>query len=510
MSPQAEEIVAGKYRLERHLARGGMGAVWRARHLELDVDVALKFLRNDTVQDERADARFRREARAAAQLKSPHVVHIYDFGSHDGNSYLAMELLDGVDLEQFLGEGGRLPLEEALTILEGAGRGLKAAHRAGLIHRDIKPSNLFVAREGGESVIKLLDFGIAKQLTPASVGSRSDPEDVSNESLRRAERQRSSETTAAGEVFGSPAYMSPEQARGGVVGAASDLWSLAAVFYRMLTGQSPFQGENSGDVVVKVCTEDPPLASSFSSEWGSEVDEFFRRALSRDPNQRFSEVDALLEAAFELSSVSRPAQRASSPGLDHNLPAVGRITETAPLRVVSTAQGSPEAVDDLSRRISPLLTESRSRSLPAGRRRNRILIGILLLVGAGFAAAFFFFGVDRFPPKSTLSESLKPGEEESKESIYRGESERHLSPPSLSPSSLPSSARDHADPPDAEVGGDRIRTTEPARTVSPNVTRQPPPASTSTRKPAAAKTSPLPAPATPPTDPIFGLPVEPP
>ncbi len=290
MSPQAEEIVAGKYRLERHLARGGMGAVWRARHLELDVNVALKFLRSDTVQDDRADARFRREAQAAAQLKSPHVVHIYDFGSHDGNSYLAMELLEGVDLEQFLGEGGRLPLEEALTILEGAGRGLKAVHRAGLVHRDIKPSNLFVAREGGDSVIKLLDFGIAKRLASQSASEQTP-----------SEKQHSAETTAAGEVFGSPAYMSPEQARGGTVGSRSDLWSLAAVFFRMLTGQSPFQGENSGDVVVKVCTEDPPPASTFSADLGEEVDAFFRRALSRDPNQRFSEVDELLEAAFALT-----------------------------------------------------------------------------------------------------------------------------------------------------------------------------------------------------------------
>jgi eukaryotic-like serine/threonine-protein kinase len=467
--PQAEEIVADKYRLVRHLARGGMGAVWRARHLELDVDVALKFLRSDTPIDERADARFRREARAAAQLKSRHVVHIYDFGSHQGISYLAMELLDGLDLEQFLGQGGRLPIAEALTILDGAGQGLKAVHRAGLIHRDIKPSNFFVANEGGESVIKLLDFGIAKQL--------------------HLDRSRGShaETTAAGEVFGSPAYMSPEQARGGAVGTASDLWSLAAVFYRMLTGQSPFQGESSGDVVVKACTEDPPPASSFSDELTAEVDDFFRRALSRDPLQRFSEVDALLEAAFSLTSDAPERARLSAPFVTHG--EVGRSTETAPLPIAGAT-----------------LRDSQPPVKPRDFKRI-FLVGLVLLSGVAASLAFILSAA---PEPEGLTSVDQTGEFPSKPpgELADGSGKVESKPELRSKKEMGEATSKLPTPPEP-LAGTAPQGSAKSKGPSPKpVDASPRDSSKSGGPDAISVPAQLPRPAATPTDPIFGLPVD--
>lgn len=279
VSQEAGQLVASKYRLERPLARGGMGAVWVARHVELDVDVALKFRRFADDVELAVEHRFKREAQAAAQLRGPHIVHIHDYGVHEGTPYIAMELLSGEDLGQRLDREGAMSLTVALGWLRQAAKALRVVHAAGIVHRDIKPSNLFLAEQQGEAVLKMLDFGIAK--TPDEGGA----------------------TTSAGLLLGSPAYMSPEQARGQRVDARSDLWSLAAVLYRMLTGRAPFEGPSSGDILVRLCTEDVAPPSSAAPHLGPEVDRFFRRALARDPDGRFQDVDELLAAAETLAEL---------------------------------------------------------------------------------------------------------------------------------------------------------------------------------------------------------------
>lgn len=269
MNFQKGELVGGKYRLERALARGGMGEVWIARHVELDVDVAVKFMMVDAAEG-KAGARFRVEARAAAQLKTPHVVRVYDYGTHSGSPYLAMELLDGEDLQARIDREGKLAPEVALGIAEQACKALAIAHSAGIVHRDIKPSNLFLAREGGDEVLKVLDFGIAKQAQPDGA------------------------ITSQGVLLGSPAYMSPEQARGHDVDLRSDLWSFAVVLYELLTGDSPFSGATVGDAIAKICWEPLPQITVARPDLPPRYSAFFERSLARDRRERYPSADDLL------------------------------------------------------------------------------------------------------------------------------------------------------------------------------------------------------------------------
>jgi serine/threonine-protein kinase len=287
-----------------------MGAVWRATHIELDVEIALKFQRADTELGQGAEERFRREARAAAQLKSPHVVHIYDYGVHAGDGYIAMELLEGEDLGERLAREPRLPTQEAGEILSQAISGVQSAHRAGLVHRDIKPSNLFLASHSEEILVKVLDFGIAKSQVEGAI-----------------------EITASGMVFGSPAYMSPEQARGGAVDERTDVWSLSAVLYRVLTGKLPFEGSNANDVIVKLCTQDPTPPSKVCSDLSEQWDVFFRSALSRDPANRPQSVGELRAELRSLCGLETGdfARRSSPSFTAEALKSPGRDVETVPL-----------------------------------------------------------------------------------------------------------------------------------------------------------------------------------
>ncbi len=318
MPEQSGQIVADKYQLVRRLARGGMGAVWRARHLELDVEIALKFPRGDAELGERAQRRFRSEARAAAMLKSAHVVHIYDYGVHEGSGYIAMELLEGEDLAARLVREDVLTPEVAVDLLLQAARGVEAAHQRGLVHRDIKPQNLFLARDGHGLTVKVLDFGIAK-----------------------IHEDHGGETTQSGMVFGSPSYMSPEQARGADVDVRTDIWALGAVLYRMLTGKLPFEGANPHDIVVKLCTENVPPATSVRPELASAWDGFFRRVMARERQRRpgsIAELRELLESMPGFVSLARISHLHH-----HSLPTsrvAGRETETAALSAVDAAVGA--------------------------------------------------------------------------------------------------------------------------------------------------------------------------
>ncbi|MBL8740535.1 MAG: serine/threonine protein kinase, partial [Myxococcales bacterium] len=151
------DVIGARYRLLEPLASGGMGAVWRAMHTELSVEVALKVMLTELAATPSAEARFRREAQAAARLRSPHVVQVTDFGVSDGQPYLAMELLQGEDLQTRLQKRGRLPLAECATVLEGVAVAIELAHEAQIIHRDLKPANIFLAQSGAQEIVKVLD-----------------------------------------------------------------------------------------------------------------------------------------------------------------------------------------------------------------------------------------------------------------------------------------------------------------------------------------------------------------
>jgi serine/threonine-protein kinase len=315
-------IIGERYRLERLVARGGMGSVWKAQHLKLNVDVAIKLMAPAFASDADARARFEREAKASAQLKSPHVVQVHDYGIAGDSPYIVMELLEGEDLEARLRRERRLSLAATLSIVEQACRALSRAHGAGIVHRDLKPANIFIARDGGGELVKVLDFGIAKATDPALVG----------------------QATKTGALLGSPHYMSPEQVRTSKdVDHRSDLWSLGVIVFRCLTGELPFPGDEIGEVLVEICADPIPVASQIAPDLGPAVDGFFERALMRDRNQRFQSAGALVEALASLARASGQATTGATTGATMGVVDSAKHSAATPGEVLARAASSSQA-----------------------------------------------------------------------------------------------------------------------------------------------------------------------
>jgi serine/threonine-protein kinase len=279
----AGKVIAKRYRLDEHLGEGGMGSVWIGWDQQLERKVAVKFMSAHAIESGMLRARFDREAKAAARLRTKHVVEVHDFGIDLGAPYIVMELLEGEDLRTRLKRMGRLPLDEVATIVLQAAKALQKAEQAGIVHRDLKPANVFVARVDDEEVVKVLDFGVAKQTGTDDKSHR----------------------TKSGVVLGSPPYMSPEQARGKKLDHRSDLWSLAAIAYRAACGRVPFSGDSDGDIIVKICTESAPPPSEHLPALDADVDAFFAKAFARDPADRF-------QSALELARAFRDVVGTSS------------------------------------------------------------------------------------------------------------------------------------------------------------------------------------------------------
>jgi hypothetical protein len=249
-----------RYRVVRHLASGGMAAVWEAHDELLDRDVAVKILAPHLGEDDRARRRFQREARAAAGLSShPHVVTIYDVGEHAGRVFMVMEIMRGGTLSDRLKSGRHIGSETAVRWMREAAEALDAADDAGVVHRDIKPGNLLL---DGQERLAVADFGIAR---------------VAQED----------QLTLTGQVLGTAAYISPEQAMGEPATAASDRYSLAVVAYELLTGSRPFEGSHFA-VQARAHVEDPPPPpSSRNPDLSAAVDAVLERALAKDPGDRY-------------------------------------------------------------------------------------------------------------------------------------------------------------------------------------------------------------------------------
>jgi serine/threonine protein kinase len=269
----AGAMVGGKYRLDALIGEGGMGSVWAATHLGLNQAVAIKFVSKEFVKSAEALRRFDSEAKAAAALKSRHVVQVFDTGTlADETPYIAMELLHGESLQTRVHRGGPVPLGEAVEILQQCCRALSRAHAAGIVHRDIKPDNIFLAQSNDDDayVVKILDFGVAKM---GSGGNE----------------QGSQGATRTGAVLGTPLYMSPEQARGlKTIDHRTDLYSLGLVAYTMFTGNLAFSSESFGDLLLQICTAPlPPLLAG--APWlPPPMEAWFARACAREPQERYA------------------------------------------------------------------------------------------------------------------------------------------------------------------------------------------------------------------------------
>ena len=310
---QPGRVVAEHLRLVRLLGRGAMGSVWLTDHLKLQAQVAVKFMAPAMAADPASVARFKLEARAAAEIRSPHVVQVFDNGvTDDGELFIVMELLDGEGLDRRV-KRQTMSLPELIDLVRQACKGLAKAHEVGIIHRDIKPANVFLLDTGGDTFIKLLDFGVAKFAEEEAV-----------------------QLTVAGNMVGTPAYMSPEQLfDGGAIDHRGDLWSLAVVAYYALSGKRPFTGSSLGELCASIRRREFPLVSSLRDDIPKDLDDWFARAFHADPNQRFASAKAFaqaLEMAADASSVMNSTPSAVVP-----VPALATFPGTTLPALPSTA-----------------------------------------------------------------------------------------------------------------------------------------------------------------------------
>jgi serine/threonine protein kinase len=244
-----------------------MGEVYRARDHKLKREVAIKVLPEDLAQSPLALARFEREAQAVASLFHPNILSIYDFAKEQGIAYAVTELLEGETLRSCL-ESGRLPFRKAIEYAPQISNGLGAAHGKGIVHRDLKPENIFVTQDGH---VKILDFGLAK-MVPESTGD---------------EAPTQSRHTEPGAVMGTVGYMSPEQVRGKGVDHRTDIFSLGAILYEMLSGQRAFGGDTAADTMSAILKEDPQDLCETEAGVSPILDALVRRCLEKNPEERF-------------------------------------------------------------------------------------------------------------------------------------------------------------------------------------------------------------------------------
>ena len=335
-------VISGRYRLEARLGAGATAAVWRARDVDLGRVVALKLLLESGVEPELAN-RFEREGTILARLDHPNLVRVLAAGTDEGRPYLVMELVDGVALDARL--DGPMPVDEAVALVADVAAGLAAAHRSGVVHRDVKPANIVCGHDGSP---RLVDFGIARVSDLTAM-------------------------TRANAVLGTATYLSPEQARGEVPGPASDVYALGCVFYLLLTGRPPFQGDSPVAVAYQQVHDEPVPPSTLRPDVPPWVEAVVLRCLAKAPADRYP-------TAAELETALRP-----DPG--------------------ATALLTPTSGDTM---LLPAVEATAAAALPPSVPSSRW--GVLVLAGVGaFLAAFLLVGYlgrdsgNAHPPTTTTT-----------------------------------------------------------------------------------------------------------
>ena len=375
--PMLGRTFGDRFTVVAKLGAGSMGAVYRARQANINRDVALKILRSDKAMDEASKARFLREARAKSVLVSPHTVTVFDFGqSESGELYLVMELLDGESLGQRLTRIRRLGPGEAVDLACQALRSLAEAHAKGIVHRDLKPDNLFFAKVVNasgiaEEIVKVLDFGIAKMF-----GENAGPMNAIE--------------TQAGTVFGTPRYMSPEQAQAKPLDARSDLYSLGVILYHVLAGRPPFTDDDAIIVMARHIQSQPKALADACPEARvpAELERVVMRAMSKKPDDRPTNADAMaaeLVKALEASSGITSGMRPSIVACKHPYSSVRPPPMAAP------------AADSLE------LVVPRRRSLSLG-----IVAFVLAAVGVGVVLVYALRTTFSHPEPVSVPTSAEP------------------------------------------------------------------------------------------------------
>jgi len=376
-------VLEGKFRITKEIGRGGMATVYEAENITLGKRVAVKILSAELVTSRIVRERFLREARAAAAIRSPNICDVYDSGMYDGRPFLVMELLEGESLYDMMTRVRRIDADTTLAVITQAARGLQKAHESSVIHRDLKPENIFITKTPeGELVVKLLDFGLAKFYE--QTGDAASPR-----------------LTREGALFGTPAYMSPEQAKGqGEVDARADLWALGCIVYECLTGTTVWNVDQGVAMILAQIAGAPiPKPSKLRPDLPPQFDPWFVKALERDPQKRFQSAKELAEtlgqALTPATSIPPPAWRQSSAPSAEEDAAIDELVEK------STAQ-------------TPPLPAAGRAAAPAGSPAEQVLsisappkkgglgaVGALLVMAAvalgGYAVWFYVL----HPPRPT-------------------------------------------------------------------------------------------------------------
>jgi serine/threonine protein kinase len=312
-----------KYSVEERLGSGGMGAVYRARHLQMDRPVAIKVLHQRFVEDEAARVRFQIEARAAVMLRHSNAVSVTDFGqTSEGCVYIVMELLEGRTLREILSREGPIETARAISIMLQTLAAVAAAHEAGIIHRDLKPSNILVTQSADQpAVVKVLDFGIAK---------------VTSEELD--EDENATRLVQTNSVIGTPRYMSPEQYNGFELTPATDVYSLGVILYEMLTGMAPFTGATREEIAQKHANDPPHPPRGIVAAIPEDVERVVLLALEKRPEDRPANADEFRQELLDT------AERL---GLEHH--ALKSAPDIEALRDAGVESPSGRLVVDISR-----------------------------------------------------------------------------------------------------------------------------------------------------------------
>ncbi len=372
--PLIGQTISGRFTITEFLGAGGMGTVYKAVQAHIDRVVALKVLRPDLAASEHTVARFRREAKAASRLKSPHTVTLFDFGQDDDLLFLAMEFMEGETLTEHYCRKGVYSWREALGIGRQVAESLQEAHEIGIVHRDLKPDNIFLDTVGGRPTAKVLDFGIARMIQTGEDAQQT--------------------LTQEGTVFGTPGYMSPEQARGRRVDHRSDLYSLGVVLFEMLSGEPLFEAESIVMLMSMHITEPVPNLSDRNPEIEVPlpVEVLISRLLAKDPDHRFQSAAELIEAIDRALSESESTTPSSGelwsssddeddpPGSDAFV-----MAATSPMQGVAPVSGSGA----IARASSPSIG---TEPAPQGRRLTPVVfvLAVLVLIASGVAAAGAF------------------------------------------------------------------------------------------------------------------------
>jgi eukaryotic-like serine/threonine-protein kinase len=332
------ELLAGKYKIERMIAKGGMGVVVAAMHEALDQRVALKFLLPEGAADTDAIGRFLREARAAVRLRSEHVAKVLDVGTLDtGSPYIVMEYLEGRDLQAVLTERGRLPAPTAVSYVLQACEAIAEAHAHGIVHRDLKPANLFLTRRNdGTPCIKVLDFGISKHSTGALASAM----------------------TRTSALMGTPYYVSPEQLRSSKnVDARSDIWALGMILYELLTGSVAFPRDTLPELCTAIIYDPVPDLGSHGVEVAPELVAVVLRCLAKSPDERFQTLAELASALSRFVVHGDASAERISRILDPNArsPSVRPAPPSGVATVAEPNPIAPSAEDLLATRAEPWL-----------------------------------------------------------------------------------------------------------------------------------------------------------